>query len=527
MKVPVLIIGAGPTGLSMAAYLSRFGIAYRIIDKKAGPSIHSKALGVQARTLEIFDWLGIAEEATRQGYPVQNLAPHFAGRRIFTLRMDNLGQGESPFPYVLILEQNKTENLLIDYLKTQQQQIEWDTALLSLQQDENGVKARIKTPTGEEVIEADWLIGADGASSPVRHELGIPFEGGTYEHLFLLADAKLTGDFDNKSIHIHSKGNTFLGIFPMTGDHRTRVIGIVPEELQDKKDLSFDDLRNYFENYFDLDIKLSDSRWFSVYKLHHRCVDEFRSGRCFLAGDSAHIHSPAGGQGMNTGIQDAWNLAWKLALVIQNQASEKLLDSYNEERLPNARFLLKSTDRLFESIVTSSRSGRLFRQYIFPHVMGFATKFRKLRLAIFRRFSQTGIHYRSSSLNSSSGSFARKAPRPGDRTPLVYFQQPGKTQPTSVFKLMPQAGFHVLLFGTAQQADALQTQFDTDFPKLFHVHPIPKEKNEAAFRQYGIKKEGLFLVRPDGHICYRSQTISLVDVQAFFIQHIKKKQRPI
>lgn len=519
-STPLLIIGAGPTGLSMAAYLTRLGISYRIIEKNKSPSIHSKALGVQARTLEIFDWLGIADKATQQGFPVQNLAPHFGGKRVFTLRMDNLGQGESPFPYVLILEQNKTEKILIEYLEENGQNIEWGTELLSLQQNETGVQARIKTPKGEETITADWLIGADGARSPVRHELDLPFEGGTYEHLFLLADAKLTGEFDNTSICIYTKENSFIGIFPMTGDQRTRIIGIVPEKLKNKPDLNFEDVRDYFENDFDLNIKLTDSRWFSVYKLHHRCVNQFRSGRCFLAGDSAHIHSPAGGQGMNTGIQDAWNLAWKLALVVKGKAPEKLLDTYNEERLPNARLLLKTTDRLFEGIVNSTWSGRMVRQYVFPHLMGFVTKFRPLRLRIFRMFSQTGIHYAKSSLNESTGSFSRKAPRPGNRTPMVYFRLPEQEQPVHVFDLMSQPGFQVLSFADQQDTIQLREHLQGNFSGLFHVHHIPKENNQAAYRQYGIRKTGLFLVRPDGHICYRSQDIDVVKIVRFLKEKI-------
>src|SRR6185295_13027047 len=231
------------------------------------------------------------------------------------------GKDLSQFPYMLMLEQSKNEELLYQFVRSHNHDVFWKTELESFSQDESGVTAEVKLPSGEsQTIRGKYLVGCDGAKSVVRHELGLTFEGSTFERLFYVADARVDWEFPHDALHVCLAKEVFVAFFPMPGEDRYRIVGTFPESKnKEQGEVDYEEIEREIKEQAQLSLEISDVRWFSLYKVHSRRVSKFSEGRCFLAGDSAHIHSPAGAQGMNTGIQDAYNLAWKLALVIKGE----------------------------------------------------------------------------------------------------------------------------------------------------------------------------------------------------------------
>src|SRR6185503_2764341 len=350
IRTDIAIIGAGPTGLALACQLVRHGIDFVILDKNEGITPYSKAIGVQARTLEIYEQIGLAHKAIDQGAIAGKGRMLVGGEVRGEIDFSNIGQGLSPYPFVLMLEQSKNERLLYDYLKSHRRDVLWNRELTKLSQTEAGVTAEVTTPDGaSQIVEAKYLVGCDGAKSPTRRALGLEFEGSTFERMFYVADAQVDWHLSHDALHICLAKDSFVVFFPLKGEKRYRIVGVFPEEFaKEEGDILYEEIEQRIKEEAKLKLDIHDVEWFSTYKVHTRHVSQFSAGRCFLAGDSAHIHSPAGAQGMNTGIQDSYNLAWKLALVLQGVADKTLLDTYNEERLENAKNLLQTTDRMFQ-----------------------------------------------------------------------------------------------------------------------------------------------------------------------------------
>ena len=507
-KPPVLIVGAGPTGLMMASQLARYDIPFRIIEKNEGPTNQSRALVIQPRSLEIFEQMGIAERAVKQGRTFQTINYVVNGKLAQRVPLGNFGKGLTQFPFLLILEQSKTEPLLIDFLRHQGHGVEWLTELASFSQSDGGVSATLKHLDKEETIETDWLIGADGAGSLVRKSLEITFGGETYKESLFVLDCKINWPFKDDEAAIALSKDAFGLFFPMT-DGRCRVSGIVSEEYADKDSISFDEVNRDFAKNLKMDVTLSDPQWISLYHAHHRYVAQFRKGRCFLAGDAAHVHSPAGAQGMNTGLQDAYNLAWKLALVIRGQAEETILDTYQEERLPIARKLVQTTDRVFGITVSQNPLIVFWRVHVMPHLVALIPKEKHLLRFAFRLISQIGIHYRNSSLsrNASFGWFPRKAPRPGDRLPFLSFQDRDKL--INIQDRIKAPAFHLLVFPGTQTEEATN-----------HIRRIVDARDDVIqigtiglttdtkglYKDLGVKDGGYYLIRPDMYVASRSKT---------------------
>jgi len=331
----VLVIGAGPTGLVLAGELLRRGLSVRVVDKLVAPTPHSRAIGVHARSLEILDDLGVADELIARGMRITGAALQTARGPIATVTFDEL---DTRYPFILCVSQVETETVLRDLLAARGGAIERDTELVALAQDERGVEAVLRTPRGDERARASWIVGCDGAHSGVRHALGIDFEGHAYEETFVLADVRIDWDapLERVSTFLHEDG--VAALFPMQGG-RWRVIASNAEALGAQP--SLDDVRSLVEPRVGRALAMRDAAWISPFRIHCRQVARYRHGRAFLAGDAAHIHSPIGGQGMNTGIQDAHNLAWKLA-----RGGETLLESYHAERHAIGRDVLAQTDRV-------------------------------------------------------------------------------------------------------------------------------------------------------------------------------------
>ena len=513
-ETDVLIIGAGPTGLSLASQLLRYGVDFIVVEKNAELTPYSKAIGVHARTLEIFDQIGLAKEAVVKGTVAGAARLIIDGEIRGELRFADIGKGMSPFPFVLMLEQSKTERLLYEYLQSHHKDVLWETELESFSQAADGIVAQVKT-AGDEVqtISAKYLVGCDGPKSLVRHTLGLSFEGSTFERIFYVADAQVDWRMSHDTLHVCFSENSFVVLFPLKGENRYRIVGVFPEEFnKDEGDVLYEEIEARVKVETKLDLDIHDVEWFSTYKVHTRHASRFSSGRCFLAGDSAHVHSPAGAQGMNTGIQDGYNLAWKLALVIRGQAAEKLLDSYNEERLENAKHLLKTTDRFFGFAAGTDWLMNFLRLQILPPVAKHLFSLDAVRKFVFPLVSQIGINYRHGSLSNHFGDedFEVKA---GDRMP--YFLVDGK----NVFDSLQQPKFHLLVFSTKpNDFRAAKSEVESRYSELMDVNvfSISAEAEEA----FGAHKDFIVLLRPDNHIALISSQVSLNYVQEYLAEFI-------
>jgi 2-polyprenyl-6-methoxyphenol hydroxylase-like FAD-dependent oxidoreductase len=509
----------------MANQLARFGIPFRIIEKNEGPTSQSRALVIQPRSLEILEQMGIARRAIEQGKVFEAINYVVNGKLAARVPLGHFGKGLTQFPYLLILEQSKTEPLLIDLLATKGYSVEWETELTSLTQIDGGVSVVLNRNGKEETAKADWLIGADGGGSPVRTMLDIPFGGETYKESLFVLDCKINWPFKDDEAAIALSNEAFGLFFPMTNG-RCRVSSIVSEEYAETDEISFEEVNRDFAKNLNMDITLSDPQWISLYHAHHRYVANFRKGRCFLAGDAAHIHSPAGAQGMNTGLQDAYNLAWKLAFVISGKAEEKLLDTYHEERLPVARRLVRTTDRVFGITVSKNPLVVFWRVHFIPRAVAFIPREKHIARFAFRLISQIGIRYRKSSLSrdASHGSFPANAPRPGDRLPFVVFQEGNIS--TNIHEKVKTPAFHLLLFsGNSPDTDRKrQAVHDVihQYDGMVQAETIPlTPATKHLYTAFGIQDEGYYLVRPDMYVACRSTQIDAGYLKSYFMRILK------
>ncbi len=313
----VLIVGAGPTGLMLANQLARHGIDALIIDRHAGPARETRALGVQARTMEIYAKLGLMERALELGQRATGADFWSRGRRTARIPLGDIGRDLSPYPFLMILGQDDNERLLGDKLRTHGRDVHWNTELIGLEQKPDRVLTQIRQPDGStHTLEARWVAGCDGAKSAVRELNSVAFPGAPYQHVFFIADTTMTGPMVADELNVFFLTNGFHLFFPMRGQDHWRLVGILPPELRNRDDLTFEQVIPTLRAQASAALTFNECHWFSTYRIHHRRAERFRAGRCFLLGDAAHIHSPVGAQGMNTGLQDAYNLGWKLALVV-------------------------------------------------------------------------------------------------------------------------------------------------------------------------------------------------------------------
>lgn len=501
MKTDVVIVGAGPTGLALAMQFIRLQVDFIILDKKETTTPHSKAIGVQARTLEIYEQIGLADKLIALGAIAEKSRLIVGGELRGEVEFRQLGAGLSPYPFVLIVEQGKHETLLYDYIKSHGREVSWNTELESFTHDETGVTANVKRADGtRDVIGAKYLVGCDGAKSFVRHALGLKFEGKTFERMFYVADVQLEWEFKHDGLHVFLMKNNLLAFFPMTGERQWRIVGTFPEEFaKDEGDVLYEEIEEQIKRDAEIAFDITNVNWFSTYKVHTRHVEKFSVGRCFLAGDSAHIHTPAGAQGMNTGIQDGYNLAWKLASVLQGKANEKLLETYNEERLPNAKDLLKTTDQFFNLVASPDAVTSFLRMYVFPYVAGVAFKLDAVKKFVFPRIAQIAVNYRASGLSAQNGSFKVNA---GDRMPFF------ETEGASVYEKLKEPKFHLLTFFDGENKAAEFAANDYMDYSEFPLYP-----NVAEI--FGAAKTFSVLLRPDNYIGLLTEDLSGEDLRAY------------
>ncbi len=514
IKTDVIIVGAGPTGLSLACQLIRYGVDFVVVEKKEGVTAFSKALGVHARTLEIYEQLGLAERAVAEGTIAAKARFIEGGEIRGEVDLASVGKGLSAYPYMLVLEQSKNEQLLYDYVLAHGKDVAWQSELATLTQDEAGVVVEIKSAAGEtRTIEAKYLVACDGAKSPVRHLLDLKFEGSTFERMFYVADARVEWEFSHDALQVCLAKHSIVAFFPMPGENRYRILGSFPEEFaKNEGEILYEEIESRIKSEAGLELDISDVRWFSTYKVHTRHVENFRKGRCFLAGDSAHVHTPAGGQGMNTGIQDAYNLAWKLAFVLQGKAGEKILDTYNAERLENAENLLNSTDRMFNFLAGEDWFMNLIRLHLFPQLAGRALGIERVRKDFFKRISQIGINYRRHALSrhDGDGDFAVKA---GDRMP--YFPADG----ASVYDCLREPKFHLLMFSDgASDYRSVRAEIESEYADSVACHVVPLYSTVAEI--FGTNRPFSVLLRPDNYIGFISAENSPDELRDYLIEFV-------
>jgi len=486
-RTEVLIAGAGPTGLVLALFLTRQGVNVRIVDKTAGPGTTSRAVVVHARTLELYRQLGLAGEVAAAGMPNPGINLWVRGKRRAHITFGVAGADLTPYPYILVYPQDRHERLLIAHLEQMGVQVERDTELLGFEQRADHVQVRLRGPGGEETCEASWLAGCDGARSPVRHGLGAGFEGGTYDQLFYVADVIAGGPAADGQIHLSLDDADFLALFSYTADGQARLIGSIRDERVDPgRELRFEDVGE--RAIHGLGVEVKQVNWFSTYKVHHRLTEHFRHGRVFLLGDAAHIHSPAGGQGMNTGIGDAINLAWKLKAVLRGEAGDRLLDSYDSERLAFAHKLVETTDRVFTFVSAEGGFANFVRTRIAPLFVSAAYSVDAVKEFMFRLVSQCMLNYHGSPL-SHGGAGKIKG---GDRLPWAAGATADNFAPTG------KIDWHVHVYGAA--GDALSSWCHG---KGLQLRVFDWER---AHEHAGLARDAAYLVRPDGYVAMADAT---------------------
>jgi 2-polyprenyl-6-methoxyphenol hydroxylase-like FAD-dependent oxidoreductase len=482
IRSDVLIIGAGPTGLVLALWLTKLGVKVRIVDKTAEAGTTSRALAVQARTLELYSQLDLADEVVRRGHKTPSVNLWVKGHKAAELGFDNIAKDLTPYSFVLIFPQDQHEHLLIERLLALGVSVERSTELIGFEDTGDRIMARLRGPDGaEETCEAAYLAGCDGARSLVRETIGAGFPGGTYRQIFYVADIEAAGPPVDGNLHIDLDEADFLAVFPMAGEGRCRLVGTLRDERAEHAEtLKFEDVSDRAIQNLKLDVHKVN--WFSTYHVHHRVTEHFRHGRAFLAGDAAHIHSPAGGQGMNTGIGDVINLAWKLAAVIAGRAPDSLLDSYEAERIGFARRLVATTDRAFSFATADGPLADVLRTRIAPLVMSNVVRIEAAREFMFRTVSQITLNYRDGPLSAGKAGHVHG----GDRLPWA--PAPGEDNFASLADMV----WQVHVYGEASE-DLVRWCGEAGLP--LHVFAWRPEHEAAA-----LARNALYLLRPDSYV---------------------------
>ncbi|WP_175863686.1 FAD-dependent monooxygenase [Burkholderia cepacia] len=517
--LPVLIVGAGPTGLAAAMSLARARVPVRIIDRLAAPAPHSRAIGIQARTLELLEQHRAVEPFLALGHRTHAAALHADGRVIARLDFDPL---HTRYPYLLFLDQTVTERLLAEHLARLGVTVERGATLTACDAGGASLDVSIRRADGrDESFAPSYLIAADGAHSTVRHLLGLGFTGQAFEQTFLLADFAAIPDWPDEEIHLFATPEGMAGLFPMGGG-RYRLVADRPPGSDASSDAPVPSLAEcdaIVRARAGASISPSDLAWSSYFHLHSRMVDRLRHGRVFFAGDAAHVHSPAGAQGMNTGIQEAFNLGWKLARVLGAGTPERLLDTYHAERHPIERDVLRQTGFVTQVVEAERGAMKLLRDHVVPLLASFGP----MRDAVRRTVSELGVQYRKSPLTLER--VLDGGPRAGERAPDAYVrvvdgplgQAPGTAR---LYDLHDPASFTLLLLEEPPDADTgalppipadaqvLAQGLERIMPDAVRVWRVTDaEGGDAGLAQeYGRSRPSFYLLRPDGYVAARGRT---------------------
>ncbi|GIE81543.1 2-polyprenyl-6-methoxyphenol hydroxylase [Actinoplanes philippinensis] len=469
----VLVVGAGPTGLMLANWLTRLGAQVMVADGKDGPTAESRALVVQARSLEIYDQLGIGDQVLEAAHRAEALSPGFGARSFGRIPLGRIGARLTPYPFIEVLEQSRNEEILYDNLRKLGGDVFWESPVTAVVQTDDGVEAKV----GNHTVRARFCVGCDGANSVVRKARRIDFEGVTNPHRFFVLDALGARGLTPGAVNVRPERTDFLLGFPMRGEGAWRLIGLVRDTNGDG-DLDEEDARERMLRTYG--VTYDRARWFATYRVHHRVAAAFRDGPFFLAGDAAHVHSPVGGQGMNTGLQDAHNLAFKLSDVLRGTRRDGWLDRYEAERRPVARKLVATTDRVFNAITSTRLPLRALRRILIPVIAPIAVRVLPTSSGgsrLFQYVSQIRIHYR---LDPDAGPSGPRDPVLGRRLPWTGVNHAA----------LRAACWQIHGYGEVTTADA------PDLGMPVHLFPPAPET--------GLQPGLFYLVRPDGFVAARA-----------------------
>jgi 2-polyprenyl-6-methoxyphenol hydroxylase-like FAD-dependent oxidoreductase len=511
----VLVVGAGPTGLTLAAQLRAFGARFRLIDRQLDRAHESRALAIQPRTLEVLAGLGISAEMIAAGNPTVQLRMHLR-RRTVSMGLFDIGIADTAYPFLLFLSQAETERILSEHLHRNEVEIERGVHLVDLDATAGLPICRLRHSDGRtEIVRPRYVVGCDGAHSTVRQHADIAFTGSAYPQTFLLADLEVDG-LEAGAAHTYMAEAGMLFFFPLGTPATWRMLAMRPATMvHDVSGVKLTQLQAIADAYTTDRLTLHDPVWMTDFRLHNRGAKQYRAGPFFLAGDAAHIHSPAGAQGMNTGIQDAVNLGWKLALVTRGLARPALLDSYEPERAPVGRAVLRFTDRAFTIATTTNPLLRLARTRVAPRLAPLALRLRPARAAGFRILSQLAVHYRRSPAVTDGPHPSRRGPKAGDRLPDAPVTRDGTPITLHSATARP-AGYHLLLCGPAESwSGAESNTVARRYPGLLSIDRLSgvgaslgilHDADGAALRRLGLSRADVaqILIRPDGHIGYRA-----------------------
>jgi len=494
----VLIVGAGPTGLVLALWLTRLGVRIRIIDSSAAPGTTSRALAVQARTLELYRQLDLAATVVKRGHLVPAVNLWTRGERAARLAFEVIGEHLTPFPFLEIFPQDEHERLLIERLATLGVSVERRTELTAFTEDGERVSARLRAADGsEEICETRYIAGCDGARSTVRASLGTGFPGGTYRQVFYVADIEGSGPAFDGELHVDLDEADFLAVFPLAAAGRARLVGTVRDARADRPEqLRFEDVSSRAIQH--LKVAVNRVNWFSTYHVHHRVAAHFGKGRAFLLGDAAHIHSPAGGQGMNTGIGDAVNLAWKLAAVLSRRASAELLETYEAERIGFARRLVATTDRAFTFATADGWIADVVRTRIAPALLSRAVALEPIREFLFRTVSQIMLNYRGMALSAGAAGNVLG----GDRLPWV--RDGDSDNHASLARML----WQVHVYGSARA--------DLRAACARRGLPLQEFPWSPACEAAGLTRDTLYLLRPDTYVALVDASAAPATLERYF-----------
>lgn len=467
----VLVVGAGPVGLVLAVDLARRQVPFRIIDRRTEPTDESRAVVVHARSLEMLDILGVVDEVIASGRTTTGVRFHADGNELAHIPLDTV---DSPYPFSVTTAQTETERILTERLRALGVEVERGVELIDLTQDAESVTAAV----GEETIRCRYLVGTDGASSAVRHHLGLKLEGSFKGEHFLMGDVDATYDLDTSSMHINaSSGAGPIMIFPMIGD-RVRIIAAIGQ-ADHGRPASLEWLQRVCDER-GLEARVRSPRWLTTFEIHHAQVARYRTGRVFLAGDAAHVHSPAGGQGMNTGMQDAFNLGWKLAAAVAGTTGfEVVLDSYHDERHPVAAHVIKETTVMTNGATVKSKVVRVVRNQALRLIAG--TQFAQHRIA--NEMEEFTVAYHGS--------------------PIVQQGVHGHVVPGDAAPPVPGTGLW------AAVADVRRKHPSDHVLITLHAEPVSipgcttlvvDDPEGKIAGRYGVTPGGAVLVRPDGYV---------------------------
>lgn len=517
----VLIVGAGPTGLALACHCLRLGLQVRIVDKQAGPSVTSKAIGLQYRVSELLACMGVADRFLAVGGTPTNVNIYSGPTRLVQLKFDGFGNqsGKDAFaPRAIMIPQSETERLLGELLRERGGEVEWNAEFLDFTQTADEVVARIRRADGQvEQITTQFLVSCEGAHSQIRKQAGLSFQGKTYPLAFFMADVELDGPLDHAENHVWMHADGSFAALPFPAPRTWRLFVEVSRQMDRlPKELTLDVIKELMaERAPDLPVTISNPTWISEFRVNCRMVDHYRSGRVFLAGDAAHIHSPTGGQGIATGIQDATNLAWKLGRVLSG-APASLLDTYEAERMSHAREVLKETDRTTTVFFAPTLGLRLLRDLLVLPLL----RNRWVQARMFAKLSQLHVNYRDSSLSRQEVARGWRLPtriQAGDRAPDVALECAATGRRITLFELLaPQRPIVLLGCPSADaRSDRLQRIASTlkqcqieaylltapSEEVSANTQPAPLLDVHGDFRRlYGISGEFLCLIRPDDHV---------------------------